>query len=135
MLHYFTKARILQLPKLVQYMTLCYVKSGLAGPVHIHNLWKKLTWECGQGCYSDKTLTYEPTSRQWLHNLAQIAQVKLWNARKTGGLEPFIPLLSFKQMVKNNFLNQCCDTPTLQGYDIDALLQSRPLDNFPYNSS
>ena len=98
-LYYFTKARILQLPELIQYMTLCYIKSGLVGPVHIHSLWKRLASERGEGRYSDKMLTYGPTSRQWLHNLARIAQVKLWNAHIAGGLETVVPQLLFKQNI------------------------------------
>ena len=54
--------------------------------------------------------------------VAQIVQVKLWNARLVRGLERVVPHLLLIQNIKNDFLDQYCDTLTLEGYNIDALL-------------
>ena len=93
-LYFFAKSQILQLPELVTYMTLCYMKEGLVGPVHVHSLWTRLASEWGTGRYSDKMLTYQATPKQWLHNLAPIAQVKLWNGHLRGAFKDKCECLS-----------------------------------------
>ena len=76
-LYYFTKAEFLRLSELIKYMTISYVKAGIVGQFHVQKLWTRLASTRGTGRYSDRLLYYEATSKQWLHNLAPIAQVKL----------------------------------------------------------
>ena len=133
-LYFFTKSEILQLPELIQYMTLSYIKSGLVGPQHVQNLWTRNT-QGREGRYSDRQLRYETTSKQWIHNLAPIAQVKLWNSKIQEGMQTVMTDLSFKQRIKDEFLIQYCETLKSEGYNIDMLLQSETMNNFPYNAS
>ena len=98
-LYYFTKAEILRLPEQIKYMTLSYVKAGMVGPFHVQKLWTRLASTRGTGRYSDRLLFYEAKSKQWLHILAPIAQVKLWNQEINGGLEIVMSYLAFKQKI------------------------------------
>ena len=100
-------------------MTLCYMKVGLVGPVHVLSLWTRLSSERGTGRYSDKMLTYQSTPKQWLHNLAPIAQVKLWNGYLNDGMETVVSTTLFKQVTKRVLLDKYCDTLKEQGFDIE----------------
>ena len=75
------------------------------------------------------------TPKQWLHNLAPIAQVKLWNGYLNDGMETVVPTTLFKQVTERVLLDKFCDTLKEQGFNIEQLLESEPLNNFPYNSS
>ena len=97
-LHDFTKAEILRLPEL------CYVKAGIVGPFHVQKLWTRLASTRGTGRYSDRLLYHEATSKQWLHNLAPIAQVKLWNQEINRGLQTVMSDLASKQKIKLKYL-------------------------------
>ena len=41
----------------------------------------------------------------------------------------------FKQITKRVLLDKYCDTLKEQGFDVENLLESETLNNFPYNSS
>ena len=86
------------------------MKVGLVGPVHVHSLWTRLAPERGTGRYSDKMLTYQATPKQWLHNLAPIAQVKLWNGYLSDGMETVVQTPLFKEITKRALLDKYCDT-------------------------
>ena len=78
-------------------MSLSYVKAGTVRPFHVQKLGTRLTSTRSTGRYSDRLLHYEATSKQWLHNLAPITQVKLWNREINGGLETVMIDLAFKE--------------------------------------
>ena len=134
-LYYFTKAEILRLPELIKYMTLSYVKAGLVGPFHVQKLWTRASSARGAGRYSDKLLYYEATHKQWVHNLAPIAQVKLWNHYINEGLETVMTDLVFKQKIKLEFLFGYRDTLEEQGINVDNLLMSETINFFPHEAS
>ena len=75
------------------------------------------------------------TSKQWLHNLAPIAQVKLWNQEINGGLETVMSDIAFKQKIKLEYLFGYRDTLEEQGYKVNLLFKSETLNNFPHESS
>ena len=135
-LYYFVKAQILRLPELIKYMTLSYVKAGLVSPFHVQKLWTRVSSTRGTGRYSDKLLHYEATHKQWLHNLAPIAQVKLWNQYIHEGMKTVVTDLTFKQNIKLEFLFGYRDTLEEQGINIAGLLsESESLNNFPHETS
>ena len=130
-LYYFTKVEILQLLELIKYMTLSYVKVGLVGPFHVQKLWTRASSARGAGRYSDKLLYYEATHKQWVHNLALIAQVKLWNHYINEGLETVVTDLVFKQKIKLEFLFGYHNTLEEQGVNVNGLLMSETINFFP----
>ena len=134
-LYYFTKAEILRVPELIKYMTLSYIKAGLVGPFHVQKLWTRATSARGVGRYSDRLLYYEATHKQWVHNLAPIAQVKLWNQYINDGLKTVMTDLAFKQNIKLEFLFGYRDTLEEQGFNVDNLLLSETINNFPHETS
>jgi len=78
---YFRKADILKLPQLIDHTALCYIQASLdkTSPLHIRKLWKERVLR--ENLRQDnKVLEYPLTSRQWINNLAPIAQAKLWNS-------------------------------------------------------
>ena len=133
-LYFFTKAEILRLPELINYMTLSYVKAGIVGPFHVQKLWPRLAATRGTGCYSDSLLYYDATSKQWINNLAPIAQVKLWNQEINGGLETVMTYLGFKRKLKLEYLFGYRDTLEEQGYNVNLLFLSETLNNFPHEA-
>ena len=50
-------------------------------------------------------------------------------------METLVLTLLFKQITKRILLDKYCDILTEQGYNVENLLESEPLNNFPYNSS
>ena len=102
-------------------MTLCYMKVGLVGPVPVQCT--RLASERGTDRYSDKRLTYQATPKQLLHNLAPIAQVKLWNGYLNDGMETVVQTPLFKQITKKVLLDKYCDTLKEQGFNVENLLE------------
>ena len=80
---YFRKGNILQLPELVEHMTLCFIQSGTGkfAPPHIKKLWPaREKQERLRG--NDLKIDYPFSNKQYVNNLPPIAQAKLWNNDK-----------------------------------------------------
>ena len=95
-LQYFVKSNILQLPELITHTTLCYIHSGITGPPNVQHLWTIYNNPREESRTSEMQLTYRSTHRQWIHNLAPIAQVKIWNTNIQSGLNWRVSPLTFK---------------------------------------
>jgi hypothetical protein len=79
-LNYFKESFILQLPELVEHMTLCFIQSstGELAPKHISKLWPaRDRQERLRG--DDLFIEYPRSNKQYVNNLPPIAQAKLWN--------------------------------------------------------
>ena len=63
-------------------------------------------------------LTYAATNKQWLHNLALIAQVKLWNNFLLHGLDCNVTKDTVKRYSKTKLLILYTNTLTGQGIHI-----------------
>ena len=49
-------------------------------------------------------------------------------------METLVPTPLLKQITKRALLDKYCDILKEQGFNVDNLLESESLDNFPYNS-
>ena len=114
---YFLKLELLQLPELIDYTTLCYIKSGVSGPPNVRALWTLITNE-RDNRRQQYTLSYTHTPKQWIHKLAPIAQVKLWNRHLNEGMGTACPIGQFKNACKLKFLLAYRDELHQEGYDI-----------------
>jgi hypothetical protein len=79
-LSYFRDNSILQLPELVEHMTLCFIQSstGKFAPPHIKKLWPpRERQERLRG--NNLMIDYPFSEKQYVNNLPPIAQAKLWN--------------------------------------------------------
>ena len=95
-MQYFVKGNILQLPELIIHQTLCYIHTGLTGPPNIQQLWTIYTNQREESRTSDMHLTYNSTNKNWLHCLAPISQVKIWNQAMREGLDWRVTPITFK---------------------------------------
>ena len=119
---YFLKSEILQLPELIQHITLCYMKTGLTGPSNVRALWTQNTIE-RENRRHEYMLVYTHTNKQWIHNLAPIAQAKLWNQKIAAGMHTDVPTSSFKRESRLNYLLSYKDELKSQGYDVDHMFE------------
>ena len=81
---------------------------------------------------SEKQLTYKSTHLQWIHNLAPIAQVKLWNRNLLEGLDWRVTPHAFKFHSKTKLMQTYHDILQEQGIFVtnDINLQkNRPRNN------
>ena len=112
--------QLLQLPELIDYTTLCYIKSGVSGPPNVRALWTLSTNE-RDNRRQQYTLSYNHTPKQWIHNLAPIAQVKLWNHHLNEGMGTACPISQFKNACKLKFLLSYRDELQKEGYDVEHM--------------
>ena len=134
-MQYFVKSNILQLPELIKHQTLCYIHSGINGPPNVQQLWTMYNNPRGDTRTSEKQLTYKSTHLQWIHNLAPIAQVKLWNRNLREGLDWRVTPLTYKFHSKTKLMQIYHDILQEQGIfvtnDIN-LSNSKPRNNTNY---
>jgi hypothetical protein len=80
---YFRKGNILQLPELVEHMTLCFIQSstGKFAPAHIKKLWP-IREKQDRLRGTNFQIAYPFSHKQYVNNLPPIAQAKLWNNDK-----------------------------------------------------
>ena len=110
------KSNILQLPELITHTTLCYIHSGITGPPNVQHLWTIYNNPREESRTSEMQLTYRSTHRQWIHNLAPIAQVKIWNTNIQSGLNWRVSPLTFK--LHSKFMHISNYSTTLQSQGI-----------------
>ena len=67
----------------MDYPTLCYIQSGVSGTPNLRALWT-LSTNPRDNRLQQYSLSY--TQKQWVHNLAPIVQVKLWNHHMNEGM-------------------------------------------------
>ena len=60
-------------------------------------------------------LEYSFTNKQWLHNLAPIALIKLWNQKINAGMDTDGSIYQFKIKSKDFILMQCRDAVEAKG--------------------
>ena len=114
-MQYFVKSNILQLPELIKHQTLCYIHTGINGPPNVQQLWTTYNNPRGDTRTSEKQLTYKSTHLQWIHNLAPIAQVKLWNRSLQEGLDWRVTPITYKFHSKNKLMQIHHDSLQEQG--------------------
>jgi hypothetical protein len=103
-LSYFRKGNILQLPELVEHMSLCFIQSGTGkfAPKHIKKLWPvRDKQERLRG--NDLMIDYPFSNKQYVNNLPPIAQAKLWNNDKQ---DKEVEYESFKMFSKEFYLQK-----------------------------
>ena len=110
----------LELPELIDYTTLCYIKSRVSGPPYVRALCT-LTTNPRDNRHQQYTLSYTHSPKQCIHNLAPIAQVKLWNRRLNEGMGTACPISQFKIACKLKFLLSYRDKLQEEGYDIEHI--------------
>jgi len=102
---FFSKAKILKLQDLLEHTTLCYMQSGLheTSPNHVKRLWQIKSQPREALRDQGVKIHYKLTKKEWINQLAPIAQAKLWNNCK---LDKSCKPNAFKNKSKNTILKQ-----------------------------